>query len=449
MEPIERSQVIDFLANAAFRGRLGLFVGTGFSKAATKGVAPTFEELLQSVAETLRLESDFKAEIFHLKSLPQIATTLIAALADQRGMSSEQAGVLFRQEIANRCNLIPEKESGERLEAALGKAKPSWIVTTNYDLILESLIERSETVLPSEALFPNQEHVPIYHLHGHRHYLDSIKVTEEDYVGLLAPLDYQRLKLPLLFAESTTMMLGYALGDINVRAAIEWSKSFQSEARRPGSDLHGQVVQALYKKDPDGNPSFGDHGEIILEVEDVAALLDEIGSARHEIERKFQELEAEIQEFLSDGKNALAIDKDGPERARILKIVGSSSEIGSTGAVLQFLDKAMAPIWDKAREDGGFDYYDAYLEILIFLMGNLKRTETSPNMIFFIARTLNRVGHYFDEKFHYGTAHQATRRWLKEAPGLNGELLEEFRSLSQSHDLGGLDKLMKCSVLKR
>ena len=119
------------------------------------------------------------------------------------------------------------------------------MITTNYDLILEHLLNDATTVMPNQPLVPNAEHVPIYHLHGHRLEPSSIKITEEDYVGLLAPLDYQKMKLPLLLLESTTLMLGYARGDINVRAAIEWSESFKGSDRLRLCSEQGVVIQCF------------------------------------------------------------------------------------------------------------------------------------------------------------------------------------------------------------
>jgi len=438
------------LANSAARGRLGLFVGTGFSIAATNGVALTFEGLLQSVAVNLALDTDFSSVNLRLKSLPQIASALILELSHQKGISLYDAGVKFRSEIARICNLIPDESAKPEFDQGLNTAGPSWIVTTNYDLILESLIDRSESVLPTEALFPNMERVPIYHLHGHRHYQDSIKVTEEDYVGLLAPLDYQRLKLPLLFAESTTLMLGYALGDINVRAAMEWAKSFQSQARLPGSpNLHGKVILALYHPTPSPEPIIGEQGEIILETSNVAALLIEIGKWRHDVETVTRMWEDEVRKFLADGTNALAIEKEGPEREELLKLIRSSGSMGATGAVIQFLQMAIQPIWKKAREDDGFEYYDTYLEILVALIRGLKITDASPVIMYFIADSLNNVGYYFNERFPIATAHQATRRWLREAPTLDAELLNELASFSAAHDMVGLNNLLTCSALRR
>ena len=254
--PDSRSMALNWIAGSSVTGYLGLFVGTGFSKAATSNRAPGFEDLLRKVAERLHLPSDFDNDpAYRRKSLPQIASELLRDYSAKHH-PSEQAAERFREEIAQLCNLVPDVSLADRLKAALNSVRPAWIITTNYDLVLEALIADAESVLPTEPLVARASRPPIYHLHGHRQVPTTIKVTEEDYVGLLGPIDYQRLKLPLLLLESSTGMIGYALGDINVRAAIEWSRSFRGEQGLRLPAWQGRVFHAVRKQDPSQKPYF-------------------------------------------------------------------------------------------------------------------------------------------------------------------------------------------------
>jgi len=280
-----RNDVVGTIVRSSLSGNLGLFVGTGFSKAATDGGAPTFHELLSKLVKQLGLDSDINSEEqYRFKSYPQIATTLLEEYVDS-SVSQDRANATecdciyeesdateakvratreFRTQIAHICNLIPDEDCRTALSDGIKKLRPSCVITTNYDLILEHLLNDATTVLPDQPLVPNAEHIPIYHLHCHRLDPSSIKITEEDYVGLLAPLDYQKMKLPLLLLESTTLMLGYKLGDINVRAAMEWSKSFMGSDRLRVSSEQGVVIQALYKpENPKDEPYRGVNGELV------------------------------------------------------------------------------------------------------------------------------------------------------------------------------------------
>src|ERR1700687_2544238 len=56
---LPRKVLLSLLARASLSGNLGLFIGTGFSKAATGGRALGFEQLLCSLADRLGIVVDF------------------------------------------------------------------------------------------------------------------------------------------------------------------------------------------------------------------------------------------------------------------------------------------------------------------------------------------------------------------------------------------------------
>ncbi|MBI5608597.1 MAG: SIR2 family protein [Deltaproteobacteria bacterium] len=258
-----RDEVFKRLAKSALDGYLGLFVGTGFSIALTNGRAPNFKKLLQEVCGELNIAFDFGDAAAVLgKSFPQVASSLVelraremlklAPTGSDPDLVGQSALNEVRQAIATKTNLQPDPLLRAPYKAVLAKVSPSWIVTTNYDFILEALFDRSTSLLPENFLLPSTKLVPIYHLHGHRRRPESIVVTEEDYVGLFGPLEYRQLKLTLLVAESSTVMLGYSLGDINVRAALSWARGFLlCPPRQPG---HGQG-----KKTPAGEEIGKEH----------------------------------------------------------------------------------------------------------------------------------------------------------------------------------------------
>jgi hypothetical protein len=340
-----RAQVIRWLATASSDERLGLFVGTGFSIAATNNLAPSFKKLLEQTARSFGLPANLDVAPFLQKSYPQIASQLLIELI-KTGRSPEEANSLFRRSIASLCNLMPNEKQRERFETALKLAAPSWIITTNYDLILEALMEHGRSVLPNQSLFPSRTQVPIYHLHGHRYVPESIRITEEDYVSLLAPLDYQRLKLPLLFLESTTLLLGYALGDINVRAAMEWAQSFRGTKGLSLQPPHGVVVQALFTDAPSDQPRVGPGGEIILEINDIPDLLEEIGMESSQIDA-YEEYEIqELRESL-DVANAEKISEPGATRDQFLTVIEHSVGAVPVTNLIDFLSAARLPFGQK------------------------------------------------------------------------------------------------------
>jgi hypothetical protein len=240
---LTRKRVLQYIADASLFGQLGLFVGAGFSMALTNQKAPSFGELLQRVAERLELDFDFDdLDNFRGRDFPRIAAQLVDLL--EKGASSRKsAEVKFKREIAKICTLAPDEALLAAFRPVVTGLKPSWIITTNYDFILEMLFEEAISLLPNEAVLPRHDQVPIYHLHGHRLIPESIIVTTDDYVDLLGtPMEYRQHKLSLLLTESTTLMLGYRGGDMNVLTAMKHARSFAEDRDLQLQKYEGRVV---------------------------------------------------------------------------------------------------------------------------------------------------------------------------------------------------------------
>jgi SIR2-like protein len=404
-----------------------MFVGTGFSKAATGGTAPNFEQLLCNVATSLNVSADFDQDPYKRKSLPQVATEILSSYSLAHPPAA-RAIEQFRLEIAHQCNLVPEAEVGARLTTSIKELAPAWIITTNYDLILESLLEDSESILPNEPLVPRASRVPIFHLHGHRRSPSTIRITEEDYVGLLGPIDYQRLKLPLLLLESSTLMLGYALGDMNVRAAMEWTKSFGGEGGIRLSSWQGRIFQVIRSDSPTDEPREGPNGEIVLEISDIPSFLEELAEQCQTARAGRDRTKESIRTFLANPANALAVFSDPATRTEFLRIVEESLQSCQPASLVDFLSRALDPEWVKAREDGGFEFYDTFLILVLDVLERVDPHRVNPSILAYLGDCVDRVGHWLDEEKRGGTAHAATDTWIVRRQALDDRIIEELRS---------------------
>jgi hypothetical protein len=440
-ESASRESLIDSLAYAAASGYLGLFVGSGFSKAATDGSAPSFDELLSRAAEKLDLTSDLDSKQYSRKSLPQIASALVGELT-ARGHAS--ADLTFRETVGDLCNLQPAAAVGAALREALVELTPAWLITTNYDLILEHLLVRAHSVLPTEPLVPNPDAPPIYHLHGHRAYPATLRITEEDYVSLLAPIDYQRLKLPLLLIESTTLMLGYSLGDINVRAAVAWSGSFRNESQLQIADPQGTLVQALYSPTPREEPYLGPTGETVLEIDSIPDFLARLAYQRSEMTGMMLRVNETIALFLADPNNPQLLASDDKKREFLIWIVRGSLRYAhpDPAQIVEFLTKAVDPVWTKALEYYGFRYYYTYLTLLLDLAKTINLQRTKPQVVDFVARGLDRIGFYFHPDRVTGYAWEASSTWMSQHHLIPEAVKRELMSHARAHDLTGLKRLL-------
>jgi hypothetical protein len=155
---VTREEVTTLLANAAAAGQLGLFVGSGFSIALTSGqqdCAPTWRTLLEMAAKDLQISMPEPNEIYG-RSFPQIASHLVDLMVESQSASKRDGTPLMQSTIENRralwqlkttiaklTHLQVDHERRKHWMATLEAVAPAWIVTTNYDLLLEDLIPNS------------------------------------------------------------------------------------------------------------------------------------------------------------------------------------------------------------------------------------------------------------------------------------------------------------------
>lgn len=441
--PQSKETELDWIAWSSLQGALGLFVGTGFSKAATAGRAPGFEELLRQLADRLGVPSSFDSDpTYKRKSLPQIASLLLEEFARKGTLQKRAATDRFREEIAQLCYFMPESAPGVQLRAALRATAPAWIITTNYDLVIESLLEECESVLASQPLAANTSRVPVYHLHGSRRSPSTIKITEEDYVSLLGPIDYQRLKLPLLILESTTVMLGYALGDINVRAAMAWSKSFRGERGLRLEEWQGRVVQALFSPTPKPEPYEGPNGEVVVEISDIASFLESIGQRRQYFEQASGQIRGSIESFLSDPDNAIAVATDQAKRNEFLGIIKGSFWLCDSDMLISFVDQALQPIWSQAMQLNQFSHYVDYLRLVLDIIEPLALASIRPGMLTYLGDALDKVGAYIDPNKGPGTAWAATDLWQQQYCRIQEDVRRELLSYAVACERSSLQRML-------
>ncbi|WP_418121292.1 SIR2 family protein [Bacillus velezensis] len=214
-EVIPREIVFEKLFNAFNYGNLGMFIGAGFSKAAIGDDFPPalgWFELIKEASGEFEIEFPNDEELIGV-SLPELATLICKRLAIKRSIDYVEAKRIFKKEICNLSNWLPSEERTLEFREIFDILSPSWIVTTNYDLVLETILTgKSKSLSPMNYLSAPKSIVPIYHLHGTRLDSESIIITQEDYIPLFRPNEYRQAKLAMTIRESTTLILGYGLG---------------------------------------------------------------------------------------------------------------------------------------------------------------------------------------------------------------------------------------------
>ena len=211
------------IAYAAASHQLCLFTGTGFSKAVTENSAPSWKFLLETMCDKLPNGNEMKTALFPptggALSLEESAQVISIEYAkNSRDIHQEIAGVISEIKLIGDNEVIKDffHENSFR------------VVTTNYDKLAEDLADskQCQSITPGMPVPRSQANVKIYHVHGSISSPENMVVTSDDYFQFINAESYFSRKLSTLLHENTVVILGYSLGDINLKAIINDYKKF-------------------------------------------------------------------------------------------------------------------------------------------------------------------------------------------------------------------------------
>jgi len=450
-----REEVLHQLAEASLLGGLGLFVGTGFSIAATEGSASpalSWGPLLERAAEELELA--FPPPDSRGMSYSRMASELVRTLrgsieAEAPELDSRTALGQARTRLKETLSRLTAFELNPGISTALGAAlaaiRPAWIVTTNYDLLIEQLLPDSDVLLPREVIPANVRVTPVYHLHGHRLAPDSLVITEEDYVETLGFGVYRQIKLSLLFSESTTLLLGYGLGDVNVLTAIEWARSYSSSSpRSAGRSSTGSVIQTLWRPgDAGGAPYWGDHDELIVPIEGIASFFEEIRVAREKLEAEEDRILRTVEE-LTDPEAQRRFLAEPESRQRYLDVLVDYSTRHGSRKPLELLDSILEP--QRSWEEVPFEDVAVFLDIILDIFERWADEEPHPALFNVVADKLARISWYIGEDPAvkiYGKAWDAQGLWHRRKTDLPQSMVRRLRRYAEENGHSRLSKLLR------
>ncbi|MCF6139077.1 SIR2 family NAD-dependent protein deacylase [Pseudalkalibacillus berkeleyi] len=448
-EDISKEIVFEKLFNAFNYGNLGMFIGAGFSKAVIGDDFPPalgWFELIKEVSEKFEIEFPNDDELIGV-SLPELATLICKRLAIKRSIDYIEAKRLFKKEICNLSNWLPSEKRTKEFREIFDILSPSWIVTTNYDLVLETILTgKSKSLGPMNYLSAPKNIIPIYHLHGTRLDSESIIITQEDYIPLFRPNEYRQSKLSMTIRESTTLILGYGLGDVNVLSAVDWSKNIYTEK----NEYPYEIIQALWTSSPKEEAYIDENGNIIIEISDLEDLLNElivyIVNKQEEYDRQLLQLSKLIGRL--EGENEEFIQSFIDKREVRLKLIDvlSRFEHHMISPYIQFLTVCMDKVWEKTSENGAFNMYDKYLNIILDVIINYNYKRMSPRLFQIIAQSLDKVLYYVSSSKTvkvFGDSWDATDSWHIRKKEIPEETINQLYHYSKQNILSNLRAMLK------
>lgn len=211
------------IAYAAAAKRLCLFTGTGFSKALSENAAPGWQELLEHICDTHIGKPDFKEALFPANGVNALQLDEAAQVIS---IELLKVGKDINEEIAS--FILTVALSGQYPETEkFFKERSFRVVTTNYDKLSESLAGPDcQPLSPGRPIPRSTSRVKVYHVHGSIDVPGRMVVTADDYFSFMHSESYFSRKLSTVLHENTVVIIGYSLGDTNLKAILSDYRGF-------------------------------------------------------------------------------------------------------------------------------------------------------------------------------------------------------------------------------
>lgn len=443
-EEISREDVFDGIADAVIFGNLGLFVGSGFSKAVMDDPgdesALSWKELMLKCA--LELKIKYSKLDTEGNSYPEIATQLCKLVSTKENITYEESVLLLKRKIAEITCLYPSVKKRSEYRQYLEALEPNWIITTNYDHVIETVLTgKAYTLSPVEQLVAPKGLIPVYHLHGVRSQPETIVITQEDYISLFRPNQYTQQRLILTLTESLTLMIGYGLGDMNVRIAVDWSNNVFNDKRETNES---RIIQLLHRENPKADPYIVNK-VVVLEFDDLGKLMKELCKAIESSKKDFKSLQKELHEIdealrkPAQRRISEFVD-DSDHRMEILRLLRENDNAFISGFI-ELLLKAIELTRERARPQNAFDAYDQNLKLLLDILENIELHTAPPELIITVAEDLNRLSRFIGPGF--GESHAAYRTWKSRQNDLPPSMRSELVNISKAKGWTGLKQLLE------
>jgi hypothetical protein len=438
-----RIDLLKQLAEVSIRGNLGLFIGAGFSKAVTSDIfkptiALSWGELIKNVSTKFQIK--YEECISTGLSYPEIASKICRQYSKLVNIPYATATMKFKEEIAASTCWYPDSEQRNIYSPLMQKIDPQWIITTNYDLIIECLLPgKCQSLSPFDKFSVAKGLIPVYHLHGVRSNPSSIIITNEDYIALFRPNEYRQIKLSTMFSEATTLLLGYGLGDVNVLTALDWASNVYQFTNQPS-----KVIQLLYRDKPQQDPYTVDNGITILEISDIQIILHDLCAAIESLNQKIAESDAKITGFLTrlannEDKIINAFQNDTSFRMHFLKAMDVN--YNKLVSMTTYIEKALDATYREALKPKMFSKYADYLNMILDMLVAFEFRELPPVLCELIVSAFDRVAGMV--KNELGGSYAAADLWINRRAEISKDNIEILTNHAEKNNMYNLFSLLK------
>ncbi|QPJ64188.1 MAG: SIR2 family protein [Candidatus Nitrohelix vancouverensis] len=400
------------IAYAAVSNSLCLFTGTGFSKAISENEAPSWKGLLESMCDLTDKPEELKAGLFPNGEVNSLS---LEEAAQVISIELEKNGKSIHEEIAALIKTIKLKGDNSSIAKFL-TAWPFTVISTNYDKLIETLSGEGDCYSLSPGLpIPRSEaRVKVYHVHGSVDSPVNMVVTSNDYFQFINSESYFSKKLSTILHENCVVILGYSLGDNNLKSILSNYKGF-SKNHVISSNIIFISRTAINKHVKDYySHCYGirvmDEISVHQFFEKLEATLD---SARSKVEPSISNIKKVIIENKIYSESYVRNENSFYEIILSIAAIGKSiddkSIVAALGKVIEMKIKLTC-------ENHAWDQYTHLAEWLIYLANILELKGTTIESIYLNA-TLKSMNSMSQETY-VGYSWQAYKSWSEKWLGI-------------------------------
>ncbi len=393
------------IAYAVASNRICLFTGTGFSKAVTENNAPSWQKLLEELCDLLPNGEDLKTSLFpktnsNPLSLEERAQIISIKLSDNNKSIHEEAAKII--------DAISLKGDNSELKEFLSK-RSYRVVTTNYDKLLENLSGENtcQSIAPGLPIPRASSNVKVYHVHGSTDSPNNMVITSDDYFNFINNDSYFSRKLSTVLHENTVVILGYSLGDTNLKAIISDYKGF-SKSHVIGLNI---FLVSRSKVDQEIKDYYSHcYGIRVLDQLELSDFFKDLNKKIPEIEDVVDKSLKSIRRVIYDGNTFKT--KYLKLEDSFLRIISSIFAEGLSledKKVVKTIGKIIETKTDLTRENNAWEQYEHLAKWLIYLGSILEIKNTSIEELYL--KAVLRSMKTMSKELYIGYSWHAYRAW--------------------------------------
>ena len=214
------------IQNAIKNNKLVLFIGAGIS---VNSGAPSWKQLILEMAKDLGISKTNFSQDEYLK-IPQY-------------YFNEYKETSYRKKIKKIFNVTL---SSNPIHNLIFELNPAYVITTNYDNLLEQVSPASYSVIRKNSEMPYlKTKKAIIKMHGD-FVADNIVLKEDDDLNYSTNFKLIETFIKSIIATHTVVFVGYSINDYNVNLIFQWVKEVLGKDHQPAYllnvDLNNKTV---------------------------------------------------------------------------------------------------------------------------------------------------------------------------------------------------------------